>query len=657
MNVAAATDVPPNAMGESGGWSIAPVPWLEPTAHDGLCFGMDDVAEVRGGAEPLRQGKLDELGCSLFNESDNWGQPLAEEPFMQNLDKSEASLAHNPPGDTSFCQTLVGHSKFVSADGPPFGGATWRGNAAATNQNTLPRAADSLGMDDFATPLQSNRLGSASIRPSNSTFDPLRKVPEENVESETCQNIASPKRNYGNFESTDATTAMPSEPVKMLEAAVAAIHDARGEVGHAPVVGLSAPIGHGFESDLVSARAAADFDDSFRIPPSEVGRKEERAVAFDSGAIRHDCPTDFGLNHAPDAGAAPANSARMPESGQSWGNVLRQFGGNCGDGGSGGGGGGADDSGGGWASKNADSPNTLFGQSSHFGDSIPRNPGGYPRGGDLSLGASVASSASNVFTDKPLQSRAARSHGVEDPASNPRDGIGRFHTSVTPAGRSAGQAPIDGIGSERSLHADDFANIAGADPEDFDAFLARLRSQVGSSSVAHTEAVSGSANAGGGVTSVRGTRPPFLASDALPHSPPSDPLASVPGASRRERVRTGSPILRSAAGAVLRSGSMDSRPLRPGSGGSGRPGSGGSVASAGSNLPSLRELRQQRRKPRTAEDVLLGGDVESNSGIASGGPGIGLHATAVAHRGHEHTALEALRASRRPPSRDLSRAG
>lgn len=197
--------------------------------------------------------------------------------------------------------------------------------------------------------------------------------------------------------------------------------------------------------------------------------------------------------------------------------------------------------------------------------------------------------------------------------------------------------------------------------EDFDTFLDRLRSKngatggnlstssrsrsgaetgrsAGSTPVAAIGAVGG-AGAGrlGASTDLWATasqrlRPPdiSLSGDIPPRA--GDPLAAIPGSRRRERVRTGSPVLRSAADAVLRTGSAE---LRPGSG-----------------PPSLRVLRQQRRPPRTAEDVTPASPASAASAVI-GAPGCKLNATTSGQRAGsaEPSALEALRAERRSASR------
>merc|ERR1719468_860563 len=129
----------------------------------------------------------------------------------------------------------------------------------------------------------------------------------------------------------------------------------------------------------------------------------------------------------------------------------------------------------------------------------------------------------------------------------------------------------------------------------------------------------------------------------------ADRITALPALSRRDRARTGSPVLRAGANAVLHGGQQSRSSSVAGS----RPSSHGTAVSAGSFVPAadLHQLRLRHRKPRTAEDVLLGnGD---RGGIAIGGPGISLHSTAAAAvagpRMDQRSALEVLRTGRRPP--------
>lgn len=191
-------------------------------------------------------------------------------------------------------------------------------------------------------------------------------------------------------------------------------------------------------------------------------------------------------------------------------------------------------------------------------------------------------------------------------------------------------------------------DLAAGSVEDFNTFMARLRKQSEAGPVASPAA------SPAGYGAARSSRPPLMAgaSTSQRGSPTGD--ATIPA---RERVRTNSPALQSAANAVLRTGSVDVAPSGRGvvaSWGS-RPSSAGS----GAHL-SLRELRQQRRKPRTAEDVALPGqegraEADSAVPVPDGGPGLPLNATAVASLGArpEPGSLGALRSAvRRPPSRD-----
>lgn len=250
----------------------------------------------------------------------------------------------------------------------------------------------------------------------------------------------------------------------------------------------------------------------------------------------------------------------------------------------------------------------------------PQSPLGRGARSFNSLDAGDAQSPVGRDSINHLARASSRSFGSID-AGDAR--IPAMEDSVDRLARQ-GTSPASSVGMSIALRNDDFAALAASPPEDFDAFLSRLKAKANASSAA-----AATRNHGASGTS-----------------------SGNPSVARRDGVRTGSPALRAAAVSALRSGSTDAFVNRPTSSAS-RPGSGGSAMSAGPALPTLRHLRQQRRKSRTAEDVAPpGGGAPS---IPLGAPGIGLHATVAADRGtgsSAQSALEALRSARRPPSRD-----
>ena len=194
-------------------------------------------------------------------------------------------------------------------------------------------------------------------------------------------------------------------------------------------------------------------------------------------------------------------------------------------------------------------------------------------------------------------------HGHEYKASN----VGAMASS---------NASLVGLGTQRPIAKDDFAALAAATPEDFDAFLSRLKdaqSQGPKEILGHGQS---------GQTSARGRS------------------GQVSGMSVKERAKFGSPTLRAAAGSLL--GNSD----RPPSGHSARPESGSSATSLNSG-GGLRDLRNQRRKPKTAEDALLHGSDLTVPGPAAAGPGTSLHATVPATMQQEASVLQGLRAEKK----------
>jgi len=263
---------------------------------------------------------------------------------------------------------------------------------------------------------------------------------------------------------------------------------------------------------------------------------------------------------------------------------------------------------------------------------------------------------SSDMTDLPLASRVAQYLGMDDPlgesldmkTSGAQNDHARSNKTADPADSldilqefKARSASVDGV----SPRPDDIASIAANGTEDFDTFVARLKRQSAGGSSDNQCEQSVAYNG----------RPPPISRGGTPAASQRGSPTGDPSVLRRERVRTGSPALRSAASAVLRTGSMDARPT---SGASSRP----SSANSGAH-PSLRELREQRRKPRTVEDIILPGQETLHSKMSAvpvpdGGLGISLNATTVETRSSRSQAdagsLESLRAAaRRPPSRDF----
>ena len=189
------------------------------------------------------------------------------------------------------------------------------------------------------------------------------------------------------------------------------------------------------------------------------------------------------------------------------------------------------------------------------------------------------------------------------------------------ASSTMGTTSLDGLGTQRPIAKDDFAAFAAATPEDFDAFLSRLRAQTGPADKSQTKP-----SPSDGRDTARGRQP-------------------VAGVSAKDRAKFGSPTLRAAAGSLL------NHDHRPTSGQSqlsgisgGRPGSGGSAGSLNSagGVASLRDLRQQRRKPKTTEDYAAR-DLPAGAALPDTGPGTSLHATVPASVPREPSTLQSLR--------------
>ena len=203
------------------------------------------------------------------------------------------------------------------------------------------------------------------------------------------------------------------------------------------------------------------------------------------------------------------------------------------------------------------------------------------------------------------------------------------------AASTLGSVSLDGLGTQRPIVKDDFAAFAAATPEDFDAFLSKLRAQTNQDrmdGMDRTDRIH--ARPSEGKDSARGRQPPGGIATA------------------KERAKFGSPTLRAAAGSL-----MNQDHLRPTSGqsqmsgvsalsaGPGRPGSGGSACSLNSGAPaSLRDLRHQRRKPKTTEDQA---DLPTGAALPDTGPGTSLHATVPSSVSREPSALQALREEHR----------
>ncbi|CAK9067911.1 unnamed protein product [Durusdinium trenchii] len=223
----------------------------------------------------------------------------------------------------------------------------------------------------------------------------------------------------------------------------------------------------------------------------------------------------------------------------------------------------------------------------------------YPRQGRLDL-----TDRNSVLGEKQEAGEATAPDSL-DLLQNVQDY--RASNGIAMAGSNA--SSLLGLGTQRPIAKDDFAALAAATPEDFDAFLARLKGQDGQS----------------------------LGQSARGRSP------QVSGMSVKERAKFGSPTLRAAAGSLL--GASERAP----SGHSGRPESGSSATSlnSGGAPGALRDLRNQRRKPKTAEDLLVHGSDLTVPGPAQAGPGTSLHATVPAALHQEASVLQSLRAEKK----------
>eukprot|EP00929_Paragymnodinium_shiwhaense_P031055 TRINITY_DN17484_c0_g1_i1.p1 TRINITY_DN17484_c0_g1~~TRINITY_DN17484_c0_g1_i1.p1 ORF type:complete len:1869 (+),score=537.40 TRINITY_DN17484_c0_g1_i1:141-5747(+) len=650
----------PEALGTSAGWSVAPLPWLqagdgdagdnkgphEGEAAAGMAGGGGGFGVVTTGqAERLKKGPTnagDRMADSLFEDS--WGAPLTNGCPMTAVPAGGNQGRERGDSDAGpLLQTLSGESKLVN---PDVAAATWRGGELPRHR-PVPSAVVApqkdyivaeAGLDESGSlpcaPVSQVPLGVSMNGSLMARAQPLHQtIPEErNLEF----SLGAPPAAL--METQPA--ASPANAVAELEAAVKAIRQARGEGSESAMVDTvmvpSLSPGHGFEKDLESARR------------SHGGRLQSELEA-----------------------AAASGSA------ESWAGLLGQFeGGRAGSAASGG----------------LLTGPFLGGTACSLASSRSSGGGVAVRGAAAAAAGGAgrhSCSAGDSFRAEVSLQPAAVGGVFGEAAARPRvpalrDSLDSLDFLAQSGGCGGStmqqsavvtpQSVVSAIDVERPLQAPDFAALAASEPEDFDAFLERLKKKVETGNVATP---SGAGGHGGGahhlpheLRSPAGTGSSRVAADAR-----LDSLSQVQGALRRERVRTGSPVLRNAASSVLRAGSLDSRigSDRPLSGEGAvvrtsslsRPGSASSVAS--SNIPSLRELRQQRRKPRTVEDATLHYDGYGDAAraaasavpIAIGAPGVGLHSTIAGEGGRRDagrppSALEQLRLARkqRPPSGD-----
>eukprot|EP00435_Cladocopium_sp_Y103_P057167 s79_g19.t1 len=333
-----------------------------------------------------------------------------------------------------------------------------------------------------------------------------------------------------------------TDPLRILEGAVNAIREARHEDG-----------GHSLTSSaFLSARTSGlGLDGDFGAGDS-VTRRVDMAAA--------EIPLEDLL-----------------QSQQGWGNVLRHFGAEAAE------------------QEAQEKPLRRQDASHHIGEG---SEGGYP-----SLQQKLERLDQTELSSFQGADQSGRSDRVQDSLDLLQDLQQLQATSGSQATNGTNGTNGSGLGQlgtlQRPIVKDDFAALAAATPEDFDAFLARLKGQE----------VTGSS---------RG-RSPQVSMNV------------------KERAKFGSPTLR-AAGSML--GQFE---RAPGSGPSGRPESGSSGTSDLSAPGALRELRNQRKKPKTAEDLLLHGSDLMIPGPAPGGPGTSLHATVPAEKREAMGGLQALR--------------
>ena len=232
----------------------------------------------------------------------------------------------------------------------------------------------------------------------------------------------------------------------------------------------------------------------------------------------------------------------------------------------------------------------------HFGVDVTPDAGSVarkrePRRRPLSDGESLGSDTGTLDSGYPPRDRSS----MPNTGTLQQDSLDLLQG--THASQTSSTSWITGLGTQRPVAKDDFAALAAATPEDFDAFLARLRAQ------------------------------PCEERDVRGRSP----QGSAAPMSAKERAKFGSPTLRAAAGSLL------DRPPSGQSQKSGRPGSGSSATSMNSG-GALQDLRR-RRKPKTAEDLLVHAEESTPRS---------MHATTPAPPlPREPGALQALRAERK----------
>mmetsp|Transcript_30516 Transcript_30516/g.67179 ORF Transcript_30516/g.67179 Transcript_30516/m.67179 type:complete len:1401 (+) Transcript_30516:47-4249(+) len=430
----------PGPLAKSGGWSEAPLPWLQDDGEE-----LEPVVDLAGGRFadstpelgsqvghsralldlPVRKGNAG-LEDSLFDDS--WGSPLTG---RGNPDTLEASLPHVDATST-VGQTLIGESKLVA---PGFQDKTWQ------EVRLSPRAEPS--------PLQDTDLHGEHWL-TNELDQSWRSLP------------VAPARRAGLL------------PVAQLEAAVRAIHEVNGTQG---ILEGSLHMQHGFEKDIAEVELDVTALRSERATTSfsTLGLDHRSVASLRSGpaAQLHDSM----------ASAAGPTSMQVAAAVGSWEGMLQKFG----------------------------------GQPSARGERSEGQPVGF------------------------MPERPPSADALASPAAS-QDSLGM--PGIPPRGRSGGKAADSQAQPSSLLNSEDFALLAAADQEDFDAFLARLQKTA---------------------STPEGSAPSAKAPSSLPRPKVSAgaPLAALSGYGR-ERVRTGSPLLRSAGSSVLRTPSSDSR---PGSGG------------------------------------------------------------------------------------------
>jgi len=443
----------PGPLAKSGGWSEAPVPWLQddleeelqPLAPAGGRFAHSSEELGRQGAAlhlPVRKG-TDGLEDSLFGDS--WGSPLTGRDNPDPVE--EASLPHIDAAST-VGKTLIGDSKLVA---PGFQDKTWQ------DVRLAPRAEPSRLQD-------TNHLAGDWLA--------------DDLQNSWQSAPRAPGFRAGHEGLID--------PVANLEAAVRAIHEVNGNQGSFEG---SMHMQHGFDKDI------AEVELDVTALQSEPAATSFSTLGLDYRGIAslRDRPA-MQLHSSVASTSSPPAKAHAQVAGAvgSWEGMLQKFGGR---------------------------------PSAHV---------------DFLEGTSGMNSLA-IGRDEPRGLSAARPPSA-DVLASPAASLDSLGLSGTrPRGRSTGRAASP-VQPSSLLNSEDFALLAAADQEDFDAFLARLQKNN------------------------EGSAPSAKAPSSLPRPKASAgaPSAALPCQHGRERVRTGSPLLRSAGSSVLRTPSSDSR---PGSGG------------------------------------------------------------------------------------------